>query len=72
MSTLKYKLSEISYIITFIENKLRGEVILRFVEMCGIIRHHCLNFLFIIDLTKTIKITCVNLLRWKARGSMQC
>jgi hypothetical protein len=29
-------------------NDLRSEVIVHFVDICGIVDHHCLNFLFII------------------------
>jgi hypothetical protein len=42
-----------SYVmVSFILNDLRWEVIVRYVDICGIVDHHCLNFLFIIQLVQ--------------------
>jgi len=42
-----------SYVMVFfIFNDLRREVIVRYVDICGIVDHQCLNFLFTIQLVQ--------------------
>ena len=52
MVNFKIKITKTYHIIyhgRFMFNGLRGEVIVRFVHICGIVDHHCLNYLFIIQ-----------------------
>ena len=59
-----------SYVVVFFMfNELRWDVIVHFVDIGGIVHHHCLNFLFIESLLKPhnkIGICCCSAKPWPA------